>query len=49
MGIANAAINGQSVLIDDKGTPITEFGIYGNIFNIQPNGFAKVQHPRRRL
>ncbi|MFK7948945.1 MAG: WG repeat-containing protein [Saprospiraceae bacterium] len=48
-GVANAALNGQSILIDDKGMPITEFGVYGNIFNIQPNGFAKVQHPRRRL
>ena len=48
-GVTNAVLNGQSVLIDERGMPITEFGIYGNIFNIQSNGFTKVQHPRRRL
>lgn len=48
-GVANAALNGQAILIDINGTPITEFGIYGNIFEVQSNGLTKVQHPRRRL
>ena len=48
-GLANAAISKQATLIDKNGRRTIENGIYSRIFNLDENGLAKVQHPRRRM
>lgn len=48
-GVANAAIDKQSTLIDKNGNSTIENGIFGHIYNLDENGLAKVQHPRRRV
>jgi hypothetical protein len=48
-GVANVAIDKQSTLIDRNGNRLIENGIFGHIYNLDENGLAKVQHPRRRM
>lgn len=48
-GVANVVIDEQPTLIEKNGSRMIENGIFGRIYNLDENGLAKVQHPRRRM